>query len=91
MAKVTIQYWAAAKEAAGVATESVEARTLAEALDVILARRDDDERLRSVLAISSFLVDGTPAAAACPPTWSFRILPASRSCRRSPAASSRRG
>jgi sulfur-carrier protein len=61
MAKVTIQYWAAAKEAAGVATESVEAGTLAEALDVILARRDDNERLRSVLAVSSFLVDGTPA------------------------------
>jgi sulfur-carrier protein len=61
MAKVTIQYWAAAKEAAGVAAESVEAETLAEALDVIAARRGDDERLRSVLAVSSFLVDGAPA------------------------------
>src|SRR5215467_9049035 len=61
MAKVTIQYWAAAKEAAGVAAESVEAETLAEALDVILARRGDDERLRSVLQASSFLVDGAPA------------------------------
>ena len=64
MAKVTIQYWAAAKEAAGVAAESVEAQTLAEALDVILARRAGAvgaERLRSVLAASSFLVDGAPA------------------------------
>jgi sulfur-carrier protein len=61
MAKVTIQYWAAAKEAAGVAAESVEAETLAEALDVIVARRGDDERLRSVLAVCSFLVDGAPA------------------------------
>jgi molybdopterin converting factor small subunit len=61
MAKVTIQYWAAAKEAAGVAAESVEAETLAEALDVIVARRGDDERLRSVLQASSFLVDGAPA------------------------------
>ncbi|HWN61930.1 MAG TPA: MoaD/ThiS family protein, partial [Streptosporangiaceae bacterium] len=64
MAKVTIRYWAAAKEAAGVAAESVEAETLAEALDVILARRADDagsERLRSVLTASSFLVDGAPA------------------------------
>ena len=61
MAKVTIQYWAAAKEAAGVAAESVEAETLAEALDVIVARRGDDERLRSVLRASSFLVDGAPA------------------------------
>ena len=61
MAKVTIQYWAAAKEAAGVDLESVEARTLAEALDVIVARRGEDGRLRSVLARSSFLVDGTAA------------------------------
>src|SRR5271169_3820579 len=61
MAKVTIQYWAAAREAAGVDLESVEAQTLAEALDVIVARRADDGRLRSVLATSSFLVDGASA------------------------------
>jgi len=61
MAKVTIQYWAAAREAAGVAAESVEAETLAQALEVIVARRGGDGRLRSVLARSSFLVDGTPA------------------------------
>ncbi len=66
MAKVTIQYWAAAKEAAGVAAESVEAGTLAEALDVIVERRGDDERLRSVLATSSFLVDGVPAGRRLP-------------------------
>jgi sulfur-carrier protein len=66
MAKVTIQYWAAAKEAAGVAAESVEAETLAEALDVIVARRGDGERLRSVLAASSFLVDGAPAGRRAP-------------------------
>ena len=61
MAKVTIQYWAAAREAAGVELESVEAGTLAEALDAIVARRAGDGRLRSVLARSSFLVDGTAA------------------------------
>lgn len=61
MVEVTIQYWAAAKDAAGVDLESVEARTLAEALDVIVARRGDGERLRSVLATSSFLVDGAAA------------------------------
>ena len=61
MARVTIQYWAAAREAAGVDLEPVEARTLAEALDVIVARRGDDGRLRSVLATSSFLVDGVSA------------------------------
>ncbi len=66
MAKVTIQYWAAAREAAGVASESVEAGTLAEALDVIVARRGGDQRLRSVLAASSFLVDGAPAGRRMP-------------------------
>src|SRR5450759_3242073 len=58
MAKVTIQYWAAAKAAAGVDVESV---TVAEALEVIVARRGDDGRLRSVIASSSFLVDGASA------------------------------
>jgi len=66
MAKVTIQYWAAAREAAGTAAESVEAGTLAEALDMIVARRGDGERLRSVLAVSSFLVDGAPAGRRLP-------------------------
>jgi molybdopterin converting factor small subunit len=61
MAKVTIQYWAAAREAAGLDLESVEARTLAEALEKVVARRGDDGRLRSVLAASSFLVDGASA------------------------------
>ena len=61
MARVTIQYWAAARAAAGVDVESVEAETLAEALEKIVASRGDDLRLRSVLATSSFLVDGAPA------------------------------
>ena len=61
MARVTIKYWAAARDAAGVAEESVEAATLAEALDAIMARRGDGGRLRSVLATCSFLVDGAPA------------------------------
>jgi sulfur-carrier protein len=61
MAKVTIQYWAAARDAAGVAEEAVEAGTLAEALDEIAARHGGDGRLRSVLATSSFLIDGAPA------------------------------
>ena len=63
MAMITIRYWAAAKEAAGVAAESCEAGTLAEALSAVLARRDGGagDRLRGVLARSSFLVDGSPA------------------------------
>jgi len=63
MTMVTIRYWAAAKEAAGVADESCNAATLAEALAAALARRDGGraDRLRDVLARSSFLVDGAPA------------------------------
>src|SRR5690348_16742991 len=64
MATVTIQYWAAAREAAGMELESVDAGTLAEALDVVVARRGDDGRLRRVLAASSFLVDGAAASRA---------------------------
>jgi molybdopterin converting factor small subunit len=63
MTMVTIRYWAAAKAAAGVPDESCEAGTLAEALSSALARRDggQGDRLREVLARSSFLIDGAPA------------------------------
>jgi len=63
MAMVTIRYWAAAKDAAGVAAESLDAGTLADALCAALDSRDRarGERLRGVLARSSFLVDGQPA------------------------------
>lgn len=64
MTKVTIRYWAAAKAAAGVAEETVEADTLAGALAVAVASRAPDERLRGVLARSSFLVDATPVGRA---------------------------
>ncbi len=63
MATVTIRYWAAAKEAAGVAEEPVQAGTLAEALAAASARHAADSRFRAVLARSSFLVDGSPAGA----------------------------
>lgn len=66
MATVTIRYWAAAKDAAGVAEDTVEARTLAEALDAAVARRGADGRLGRVLAGSSFLVDGSPAGRRVP-------------------------
>ena len=63
MAMVTIRYWAAAKDAAGVAAESLDAGTLADALSAALGSRDHHggERLRGVLARSSFLIDGQPA------------------------------
>jgi len=56
MAVVTMRYWAAAKEAAGVAEEKVAADTLAAALAAIRP----SARLSAVLARSSFLIDGQP-------------------------------
>jgi molybdopterin synthase sulfur carrier subunit len=72
MAKVTIRYWAAAKEAAGTPEEAVEAATLADALNVALATRAPDSRLRDVLARSSFLVDATRANRALADTVTLR-------------------
>jgi molybdopterin converting factor small subunit len=59
MATVTMRYWAAAKDAAGVAEQRLEADTLAAALKQA-ADADGAGRLRRVLARSSFLVDGDP-------------------------------
>jgi sulfur-carrier protein len=59
MATVTLRYWAAAKEAAGVAEQTVAADDLAAAL----AQAGDGEaggRLRAVRERSFFLIDGTP-------------------------------
>jgi molybdopterin converting factor small subunit len=64
MPKVTIRYWAAAKEAAGMAEEVVEAVTLREALDAAVAERHPDPRLATVLARSSFLVNADPVGRA---------------------------
>jgi molybdopterin converting factor small subunit len=57
---VTVRYWAAAKHAAGVAEETLDASTLAEALAEAVARRPAAE-FRAVLARSAFLVDGEQA------------------------------
>jgi molybdopterin converting factor small subunit len=64
MPKVTIRYWAAAKEAAGVAEESVEAVTLRDALNAVVASRKPDGRLEAVMARSSFLVNADPVGRA---------------------------
>jgi molybdopterin synthase sulfur carrier subunit len=63
MAIVTMRYWAAAKDAAGVADEKVEAGTLADALACVRAR---SKRLSLVLARSSFLVNGEPVGTRSP-------------------------
>jgi molybdopterin converting factor small subunit len=61
MSTVTVRYWAAARQAAGVAAETLDADTLAGAIAAVLARRGQDPRFRSVLDRSSFLVDGSAA------------------------------
>jgi sulfur-carrier protein len=62
MVTVTLRYWAAAKEAAGVAEQSVTADTLAAALAVAPAALAPARRpsLEAVLGRSSFLIDGSP-------------------------------
>jgi sulfur-carrier protein len=60
MATVTLRYWAAAKDAAGVAEETVAAETLAAALAGAGTRTGRSDQLREVLARSSFLIDGLP-------------------------------
>jgi len=64
MVKITIRYWAAAKEAAGMAEESLEAVTLHDALNAVVASRAPDSRLAAVLARSSFLVNADPVGKA---------------------------
>jgi sulfur-carrier protein len=67
MAVVTLRYWAAAKEAAGIAEETVSAGTLADALAAAGDERErPKDRLRAILARSSFLVDGTPVGTRAP-------------------------
>ncbi|MET8574497.1 MULTISPECIES: MoaD/ThiS family protein [unclassified Streptomyces] len=58
MAQVTVRYWAAAKAAAGVAEESFDADTLAQALDAVRSRHPGE--LTRVLRRCSFLIDGDP-------------------------------
>jgi molybdopterin synthase sulfur carrier subunit len=64
MPKITIRYWAAAKEAAGVAEESIDADTLGDLLNTAVSSRKPDGRLAAVLARSSFLVNADPVGRA---------------------------
>ena len=78
MSTVTLRYWAAAKQAAGVAEETISAETLGAALEVALAARERnaapgaDADLRAVLARSSFLVNGAPVGGRAPETVALR-------------------
>lgn len=63
---VTVHYWAAARAAAGVAEEHVEARTLAELLDEVSRRHRDRDRFDDVIAMCAILVGDTPVGAKDP-------------------------
>lgn len=61
MATGVIRYWAAARDAAGVAEERYDAKTLAEALRAV--REGHGEHLAKVLTRCSYLVDDAPVGA----------------------------
>ncbi len=61
MTQVTLNFWAGARAAAGTASETVEALTVAEALDLVLARHADP-RFTRVVRASSLLVDGVSSS-----------------------------
>jgi sulfur-carrier protein len=65
MATVTLRYWAAAKDAAGIAEQTVSADTLASAL-ALATGTGAPGRLQAVLSRSSFLVDGNPVGRRAP-------------------------
>jgi len=57
----TVRYWASARAAAGVASDQVEAATLADALAQVTAARPP--RLAEVLTVCAYVVDGAPVGA----------------------------
>ncbi len=58
MARVTIRYWAGARDAAGVDAEGYDAGTVDEALGLARRRRAGDAEFARVLGLCSFLLDG---------------------------------
>jgi molybdopterin converting factor small subunit len=60
MALVSLHYWAGARAAAGTSSETVEAGTVREALQLVRDRRADPRYTR-VVAASSLLIEGRRA------------------------------
>jgi molybdopterin synthase sulfur carrier subunit len=73
---VTVRYFAGARAAAGVDTESRDAATLEELVGQIVG--DHGEKLERVLTACSFLIDGTTTrdrAVSLPPGTVVDVLP----------------
>lgn len=60
MARGTLRYWAAARAAAGVDEDHLDATSLADALASALALHQDRPQLAKVLGICAFVVDEAP-------------------------------
>ena len=85
MATVTMRYWAAAKQAAGVAEETISAETLGDALAAALAGRDGAAALQ--LGAGPVVVPGGRVGGGQP---GARFRAAHRVCRGGGAAAVRR-
>ena len=74
MTVVTVRYWAAARAAAGVSEERVEANveTLADVLELVRFIRRNVPRFGQVLGVCSFIVDGDPVGKRDPATVILR-------------------
>jgi molybdopterin synthase sulfur carrier subunit len=73
---VTVRYWAAARAAAGVASDEFPVQTgvtLAQVLDAVRLRHADRPRLADVLSVCSVLVGERPVGAADPAQVELRI------------------
>lgn len=57
---ITVRYWAAARAAAGVSSEVVEAADLAELVDVIVRRHASADRFAEVIDACSVLIGEVP-------------------------------
>ncbi|WP_241834818.1 MoaD/ThiS family protein [Pseudofrankia asymbiotica] len=68
--EVTVRYWAAARDAAGVAEERLMAETLAAVIEAAVDRHGP--RLAEVLTRCSFLIDEKPAGRRDPATLALR-------------------
>jgi len=75
VARGTIRYWAAARAAAGTAEEPYDGRTLAEVIRAAEQRHGPE--LARVLAVASFLVDGSRAdrSSVLPDDATVEVLP----------------
>ena len=82
----TLRYWAAAREAAGTAAQVLPAGTLAKAL--LLARASRDDRFSAVLGLCSYVVDGDPVGGRDHATIRLPPMRSSTCCLPSPAGDS---